>query len=136
MLPTRVDLDGGGLGADADQRWRDCSFVDAVADTDAVIDGVGRWRTLIGPHSGDEHAVEDEDESILLSEGCVRRAEVAVEVEGVGRTSIGPILMQFVPSCRRWGQICKLPCGQRRRRRGVPLSEGRMPVAPFPDRRT
>ena len=40
---------------------------------------------------------------------------------------MGPILMQFVPSCRRWGQICKLPRVRDGEDKHVPLSEERVP---------
>ena len=51
----------------------------------------------------------------------------AVEVEGVERATIGPILMQFVPSCRRWGRICSYHAVEDEEDESIPLSEGRVP---------
>ena len=42
---------------------------------------------------------------------------------------IWPILMQFVPSCRRWGRICKCSyhAVEDEEDESIPLSEGRVP---------
>ena len=51
-----------------------------------------------------------------------------MEVERVERATIGPILMQFVPSCRRWGRICKCSYhAVEEEDESIPLSEGRLP---------
>ena len=74
-------------------------------------------------------------EGVLLSEGRVRRAEEVRggrRAKGSGGATIGPILMQFVPSCRRWGQICH---AVRVGEENVPLSEGSVPHLPFPGQR-